>query len=183
MFLRLDQQAGVLAEDNDSGPNFRNAVNERILPQPPKMPLAPGRLSPVGSSCPLTEVMLRILSAATSGSNRADISKYDICCLHDAVRIALSNGPMVQHGGRIMGGDELMYGRSGLLWAVMNIRAHTFDEESTKALAPVLGAVPRLVDVIIDAGRQGSKEYSKKGTRNSLPLMWVWSEGSYYLGA
>lgn len=183
MFLRLDQQAGVLAEDNDSGPNFRNAVNERILPQPPKMPLAPGRLSPVGSSCPLTEVMLRILSAATSGSNRADISKDDIRCLHDAVRIALSNGPMVQHGGRIMGGDELMYGRSGLLWAVMNIRAHTFDEESTKALAPVLGAVPRLVDVIIDAGRQGSKEYSKKGTRNSLPLMWVWSEGSYYLGA
>ena len=183
MFLRLDKQARVLAEENDSVPDFRKVVDERILPYPPKVPLAPGRLSPVGSSCPLSEVMLRILSPDILGSSKPDVSKDDIRCLHDAVKIALSNGPMVHHGDRTMGGDELMYGRSGLLWALINIRAHIFNEETTEALAPVLGAIPCLIDVIIDAGRQGSEEYSKNGTSNSLPLMWMWSEGLYYLGA
>lgn len=184
MLLRLDQQAKVLAEKGTPVPDFRDIVNERTSLQGPSMPLVPGRLSPVGSSCPLTAILLCILSTATVGTGVADISKNDARCLSDAVRIALSNGHMVSHGGRDMGGDELMYGRSGLLWAIMNIRTHRFSDETAQALAPVFESVPRLVDVIIDAGRKGSKEYIKKyGEKGSLPLMWVWAEGSYYLGA
>lgn len=184
MFLRLDQQAKVLAEKGTPVPDFREIVNVRTLSFDPSMPLVSGRLSPVGSSCPLTAVLLRILSAATVGTGGADISKDDTRCLSDAVRIALSNGHMVSHGGRVMGCDELMYGRSGLLWAILNIRVHKFSEETAKDLIPVFESVLRLVDVMIDAGRQGSKDYIKMyGTKGSLPLMWVWTEGSYYLGA
>lgn len=184
MFMRLDQQAQVLAEKGAPVPDYREIVNERTLPQGPSMPLSPGRLSPVGSSCPLTAVLLRILSATTLNGGGSDVSKDDIRCLYDAVKMALSNGHVVSHGGRNMGGDELMYGRAGLLWAIMNIRVHRFSEDTTKALTPIFEAVPSLVDEIIDAGRQGSRDYMKKyGARSSLPLMWVWMEGSYYLGA
>lgn len=183
MFLRLDQQAQALA-DKDSAAPFRKIVNERILPHGPDLPLLPTRLSPIGSSCPLSAVVLRVLSAATSGSEGATISKDDIRSLYDAVEMALSIPPVVSHGNRNTGVDELLFGRAGLLWALLNMRTHRFNKEAANALAPVFEAVPRLVDVIVDAGRQGSKSYSKQhGTKGSLPLMWTWMEGYVGIGA
>lgn len=184
MFLRLDQQAKVLADKDTPAPDFRNVVNERILPHGPDLPLLPGRLSPVGSSCPLSAVVLRILSAATSKGANAGVSKEDVRCLQEATEMALSIPPVVPHGSRNMGVDELLFGRAGLLWALLNMRVHRFNQETAKGLGPVFEAVPRLIDVIVDAGRQGSKSYSKQqGTKGCLPLMWTWMEGYFGLGA
>lgn len=182
MFLRLDQQARVLAEKDSPAPDYRKIANERILPHGPDLPLLPARLSPVGSSCPLSAVVLRVLKAASDGD--AGVSKDDLRRLHDAVEMALSTPPAVSYSSRVMGTDEVLFGRAGLLWALINIRTRKFDKETSNALSPVLEAIPRLIDVIIDAGRHGSRNYSNQhGTKASLPLMWVWMEGYYGLGA
>lgn len=184
MFLRLDQQAQVLADKDSSAPDFRTIVDQRILLHGPELPLLPTRLSPIGSSCPLSAVVLRVLSAATSSSEGAGISKDDIRCLYDAVEMALSMPPVVPHGNRNMGVDELLFGRAGLLWALLNIRTHRFNQEAASALSPVFEAIPRLIDVVVDAGRQGAESYSKQhGTKGSFPLMWTWMEGYVGIGA
>jgi hypothetical protein len=83
-----------------------------------------------------------------------------------------------------MGGDEMLYGRAGLLWALLNVRAHQFDDETQKALSPVLNKIPELLRVMIDAGRQGSKDYNQKnGDPDAHPLMYAWMEGHYCFGA
>ncbi|RMJ26649.1 hypothetical protein PHISP_02461 [Aspergillus sp. HF37] len=120
---------------------------------------------------------------ATSGSDGA-VSGDDVRCLFDAVRMALAIPPVVSHGGRNMGVDELMLGRAGLLWGLLNMRTHRFNEKAANALSPVFEAVPRLIGVMIDAGRKGSTSYSRQhGTKDSLPLMWTWMEGYSGLGA
>lgn len=183
MFLRLDQQAQALADHDSPPPDFRRVVNGRVLPHGPDLPLLPARLSPLGSSCPLSAVVLRVLSAATSGSEGA-VSGDDVRCLFDAVRMALAIPPVVSHGGRNMGVDEVMLGRAGLLWALLNMRTHRFNEKTANALSPIFEAVPRLIGVIIDAGRKGSTSYSRQhGTKGALPLMWTWMEGYSGLGA
>lgn len=85
--------------------------------------------------------------------------------------------------GRNIGGDEVLYGRAGLLWAILNLREHVFDEKTREALQPVFKAVPELVDAIINAGKKTAHEFAKAvGTEQALPLMWMWME-QHYLGA
>ncbi|KAH8422845.1 lanthionine synthetase C family protein [Aspergillus melleus] len=179
-FLRLDRQRELIAVQGDSPTDFGRIVQERIPSQGPKVKLQPGRLSPVGSSSPLTAVVMRILAAASYGQK---VNADDIELLQDAVNVALQNGPIVPHGGRMMGGDEVLFGRAGLLWAVLNIREHTFDEQTMAFLQPVFDTVPALIDAIVDAGRLGRKAYiDKHGSEGALPLMWTWMEGHYGLG-
>lgn len=78
----------------------------------------------------------------------------------------------------------MLYGRAGLLWVLLNIRAHRYDEETQAALSPVLAAIPDLVRVIVEAGRHGSEEFTQKhGTQDAHPLMYPWKEGHYFFGA
>lgn len=140
-------------------------------------------LSPVGSSSCLTAVVLRIL-AVTEGDANGTVSKDDITCLEKAVGLALASPRMVSHRGKTMGCDEVLYGRAGLLWALVNLRAHMFDQATTDALVPIFESVPKLVDVLINSGRQGSEVYIKEyGEQTALPLMWEWMEGRFGLGA
>ncbi|KAK1141214.1 hypothetical protein N8T08_009253 [Aspergillus melleus] len=120
---------------------------------------------------------------AVAASYGQKVNADDIELLQDAVNVALQNGPIVPHGGRMMGGDEVLFGRAGLLWAILNIREHTFDEQTMAFLQPVFDAVPALIDAIVDAGRLGRKAYiDKHGSEGALPLMWTWMEGHYGLG-
>lgn len=67
---------------------------------------------------------------------------------------------------------------------LLNVRAHQYDEETHKALSPVLESIPDLVRVIIEAGRHGSKEFTQKhGVQDAHPLMYPWKEGHYFFGA
>ncbi|CAI7587591.1 unnamed protein product [Penicillium glandicola] len=187
-FLRLDYQSSVLEDDKAASLDYRRYALQRIPSSLPDTPLLSSRLSPIGSSSPLTAVTLRILGEFAKNnwedSANVSIAKEDITCLHDAMQGALENEPLVTHNGRKMGGDEMLFGRAGLLWLLLNIRAHHFDQETQEFLAPVLGGIPELIRVIVDAGRQGSKEYTEKnGVQDAHPLMYVWMEGYYGFGA
>ncbi|KAJ5130828.1 uncharacterized protein N7515_006867 [Penicillium bovifimosum] len=187
-FLRLDYQSSVLEDSTAASPDYRRYALQRIPSSLPDAPLLASRLSPIGSSSPMTAVTLRILATLAkqdwqSGSNVGVVGE-DISCLHDAVQLALKNEPIVPHDGRKMGGDEMLFGRAGLLWTLLNIRAHQFDQRTQHALSPVLEAIPELIRVIVDAGQQGSRAYiEKNGEENAHPLMYVWMEGYFGFGA
>lgn len=138
----------------------------------------------MGSSSSLTAAVLRILAATTAAEDaRGSISKDDISSLEKAVGLALANPPLINYRGQNIGVDEVLYGRAGLLWAILNLRTRGFDTETRNALLSIFETVPKLIDVIVDAGRQGSRDYIKKyGEKNALPLMWIWMEGRYGLG-
>ncbi|KAJ5648114.1 hypothetical protein N7490_004486 [Penicillium lividum] len=187
-FLRLDYQSSVLNDENVSRPDYRQLALERIPSEFPETPLLPSRLSPAGSFSPISAVSLRVFSALAKSNWGKDfkpsLSQQDITCLLDASNQALKNAPLVHHDGRNMGGDEMLYGRAGLLWTLLNIRTHQFDDETQKALGPVHETIPKMIDVIIDSGRQGSKDYiEKNGAQDAHPLMYAWMEGHYCFGA
>ncbi|KGO76557.1 hypothetical protein PITC_088360 [Penicillium italicum] len=187
-FLRLDYQSSVLEDPKVTSFNYLRYALQRIPSSLPDTPLLASRLSPVGSCSPVTAVILRILGTLAKNdwqdSANFSIAREDIACLHEAMQWALKNEPLVAHNGRMMGGDEMLFGRAGLLWALLNVRAHNFDQETLEALSPVLGAIPELIRVIVDAGRQGSKEYTEKNeAQDAHPLMYAWIEGYYCFGA
>lgn len=136
----------------------------------------------------MTAVTLHILSAVAEnnwGSDvRPSLSPELITYLQDAVNFALKNEAIVPHGEHRMGGDEMLYGRAGLLWLLLNVRVHRFSDDTETALSPLLDMVPRLIRVIIEAGREGSKDYEQKhGEKDTHPLMYAWMEGHYAFGA
>ncbi|KAJ5477083.1 hypothetical protein N7539_007227 [Penicillium diatomitis] len=187
-FLRLDYQNPVLSSGNATASSFLKDALARIPCGLPDVPLIPSRLSPAGSFSPLAAVTLRILAeVAKSGwgaGERPSIAPELIKCLEDAVNLALENPWILPHGEHRMGGDEILYGRAGLLWLLLNVRAHQYDESTTKLLSPVLAKLPNLIGVIIDAGREGSKHYRQEHSdEDAHPLMYAWMEGHYGFGA
>lgn len=136
----------------------------------------------------MTPVILRILATIAKANWQTDakpsLLREDVTCLQDVANQALKNGPILPQADGAVGGEDMLYGRTGLLWALLNVRAHQFDEETQKALSPVMAMIPELIRVIIEAGRHGSKEYIQKhGDKDAHPLMYVWKEGHYFFGA
>jgi hypothetical protein len=85
-----------------------------------------------------------------------------------------------------LGGDELIFGRAGLLWALLTLKKHMTraSEVLTTHISTALQSIPKLVDAIIAGGKQGSQDFIKlHGLENALPLMWQWMDGYYALGA
>ncbi|KAK9372470.1 uncharacterized protein V1513DRAFT_452318 [Lipomyces chichibuensis] len=182
-FLRLARQAPYLAENGEFSPDFRRLASQLILPNGSQLHLQPRQLSPIGYS-PLAAIVTRILASITAEEAASGISENDISNFHKAVELSLELGHVIHHGGHNMGIDEVLYGRAGLLWAILHIRTQVFDANAREALLPVFEAVPKLVDVIIQAGRQGSRDFAERyGEQNAFPLMWIWHEGYYGLGA
>ncbi|KAL2001615.1 hypothetical protein VTN02DRAFT_1524 [Thermoascus thermophilus] len=187
-FLRLERQAGSLSSKNAAPlQDFRKLARERILPEGPEAYFHPGRLSPLESPY-LAAITLRLTAACsladeTKGDSGQSISAQDIADLGEAVQLALQHGHIVVHRGRNIGGDEVLYGRAGLLWAILNLRQHVFDEKTAEALEPTFRAVPELVDAIINAGKKTTQAFAEvAGPEQALPLMWMWME-QHYLGA
>lgn len=187
-FLRLDYQSSVLADASKPSPDYRGFALKRIPSGFPDCPLLPSRISPAGSFSPVAAATLHILSTVAQANwqpgSKPSLAQEDINILHEATKLALQNEHLVPHDGRNMGGDEMLYGRAGLLWVLLNIRSHEFQEETKEALSPIFDAIPKLVDVIIDAGRQGSKDYIEQhGDADAHPLMYPWMEDRYCFGA
>lgn len=91
-------------------------------------------------------------------------------------------------------GSEVLYGRAGLLYAVLRLRSSVDhwnpsdpEQQSIKiltALRPLISeeVVAQLVKSIIQQGRNGSTTYAAEITFESVPpLMWSWY-GKRYLG-
>ena len=151
---------------------------------------SPGRISPIGSSS-LSTLIVRILAACQDPSRRP-IPGDDIRALKSVVQRALD----LEHvtvgssaSGERSGVDEVLYGRAGLLWAVLSISGYVGngdgdgDGELWRALRPVCEAVPRLVDSIVDAGKRGARDFvAVYGEKDAFPLMWLYKDERYSLG-
>ncbi|EEQ85007.1 hypothetical protein RJZ56_007199 [Blastomyces dermatitidis] len=178
MFLRLQQQASYV-EDGEEAPRLASGFYERAYSRisysvSETSHLRPGRLSPLGSST-LGACVLRV-SAALAGPTLQKASALDIDILKTATEFAIKQGT-------VLGGDEALYGRAGLLLALLQIRQQCKDEENTAALTPVFTMIPRLVTIILESGRVGATDYEDAyGDQDVLPLMWPW-HNKYYLGA
>ncbi|KAJ5585089.1 uncharacterized protein N7459_004889 [Penicillium hispanicum] len=187
-FLRIDYQSPVLIGKSGPSLDYRRYALQRIPSGFPDAPLRASRLSAAASLSPLPGVILRILATVAQTNWDQDarpcLSLEDITCLLDATNLALRNGCVFTHDDQVMGADDMLYGRAGLLWALLNVRAHRYDKETERALSPVMETIPDLIRVIIDAGRQGSNDYiDKHGAQDAHPLMYTWLPGHYFFGA
>lgn len=183
-YLRLAHQAPSLEESGESIPNFYALSVARIPEHGPDLPLQIGGLSPLPSKSPVAAVAVRILHKSATDI-AGTISDADIACLGDAVKLALSHGATSFYHGHDLGADEVLFGRTGLLWVLLNIRAKadTFPSAQRQLLRPVLGKIPDLLRRIVDSGREGSAHYVKKhGEKDALPLMWPWKPGHCGIG-
>lgn len=188
-YLRLAYQSLYLRVGEESPlPDFRALATARINLNQLSLDIQPGRLSPV-SSAALGAVVLRIIgctslsvSVSRVESQNNDL-KNDMKALLSAIEIATQQSHTVPFRGHSMGGDDIMTGRAGLLWAIANIQQHVFDDGIQQELNPIFEALPKLLDAIMDAGRVGAQEYTaKNGDANAFPLMWLWLDGHYGLG-
>ncbi|RDW67412.1 lanthionine synthetase C family protein [Aspergillus mulundensis] len=179
-YLRLGHQVKSLGATAD----FYTLAGSRIPVQGPDVPLRIGGLSPLASKSPIATVTLRILHKCLT--DQADgISHSDLECLTEAVQLALSHGSTAFYHGHNLGADEVLFGRAGLLWALLNIRTTTAESPPSQKerLQPILDEIPELIRFIIDAGREGAADYAKKhGRKAALPLMWPWKPGDYGVG-
>lgn len=193
MFLRLEQQAHALSDfDHIIGgfepplPDFRTLAKENVTPHSVlKHNIQPGRPSPLCSPS-LGASFIRILATAhESGSSVLSPNiKNEIAALHEALENAIDQDPVIVRNGHSMGGDEVLYGRAGLLWALGSIDRHNLDLGTAQALRPILGIESKLWDAIMNAGRRGSEEYARiHGKTEALPLMWPWIDEYYGLGS
>ncbi|KIV99957.1 uncharacterized protein PV09_08470 [Verruconis gallopava] len=136
----------------------------------------PGRPSPITSST-IGALVLRVLSGQWQ--------EQDPKNLLAVLEIAVAQGPTFRFLDRPMGVDELVYGRAGLLWAILEIWKRCPDQETQSAFAPVFQSVHRLVRAIVDAGHAGAKAYRDRAAKESsvdMPLMWPWFDDFYALG-
>lgn len=180
-FLRLERQKDVLGETKL--PGFGRLASERIIPVGNVKIPPPGYMSPVGSS--LGPLAMRVLAALEHPGQ--SVSQNDINLLNTAVQRSLGHGHVVSSssGDHIRGVDEVLYGRAGLLWVVISIRyyRHMLNEMKVNTES-LFEAIPKLVKMIIDGGRRGARDYVKNyGEKGALPLMWVYKDERYSLGA
>lgn len=186
-FLRLERQRESIGS---SSLHCANLAYERIIQTPTDVHLLPGRMSPIGS--PLGPVFLRILAVCEDHNlnlgRGLSVSPEDASALNDAVQRSLQHGPVVSFRHHSLGGDEVLYGRAGLLWALLTIQRHILEEKTKTAvgreLRAAMKAIPPLINAIIAAGKQGSRKFiEKNGPSDAFPLMWPWIEDYYGLGA
>lgn len=185
MALRLQRQAKYLPTEDVPIENLilelQKLVNTKLKPHNAKGSCHPGRISPLGSAS-LGAAVVRIIAAAQrfispSGNVHHRVHQRDILAIRAAMDVALQQGTDI-------GGDELLYGRVGLLHALLNIRNLQLDDESKEALEKLaFKDISQLVDHIVNSGKLGARDYLKPhGEQESMPLMWPW-HGKYYTGA
>lgn len=88
-------------------------------------------------------------------------------------------------------GCEVLYGRAGLLYALLLLRSELADNKQSSPVHEVVdqlssdGNIQILVDDIVERGRFGAKEYADEldqDEKEDAPaLMWIW-HGRRYLG-
>jgi hypothetical protein len=189
MFLRLENQAAYITDSSESlpGPDFRRLANARIPRKLPKLSLQHGRLSPLYSPS-LGAAVLRIMSAGSvsllgSGHPSAEPRTEDVVAIREAIETAMHQEPAITRNGHSMGVDEVLAGRAGLLAALVDLQRHVVNNEMRRTLQPVFEAIPKLANVITEAGVKGAENYVKvHGEKDAMPLMWPWIDNYYGLG-
>lgn len=178
MFLRLERQSPYISEkDQPPLPDFRKLAEAYTSREQLRL----GRLSPLGSESLGAPVTRIVAGCSAFDSNRTGpydrVHGRDIITLREAIQAAVRQG-------KDMGGDEALYGRVGLLWAILNLRQCNVEDERVQVeLEQISGSVQSLVDLIMETGKLGAQNYARDHEREgALPLMWMWHD-RYYLGA
>ncbi|KAG9017683.1 hypothetical protein FRB90_000273 [Tulasnella sp. 427] len=87
-----------------------------------------------------------------------------------------------------LGGDEVLYGKAGLLWGMLNVRAALAEglgqERNREELEEFINddSIRDLVENIVEDGKAGAEDYKAEYGREGPELAWPW-HGKYYLGA
>ena len=192
MFLRLSVQYDAAGLGSHFPSTFRAkvpAIISRLLPDPGTRlnGLKHGRLSPLDSSSgPAFMYVLASLSFPAMDFGHGVMTERNawhaaIKTLRTARRFAVED--------ESLGGDEVLYGRAGLLWALINLRSwlksdtRGVDGYRREDLQKVVGeSIETLVESILVTGNTGAMLYERGHNGISLPLMWEW-QGKHYLGA
>lgn len=210
MFLRLAVQLKCANLDQDFKHEFTSAapaiIGSCLVPLRAHHP-RPGRLSPLDSTIgPALVLVLASLTypSLTLSVHASDPSKANdrarvqdlpwseaVTTLRRAVRLALADDSL--------GEDEVLYGRAGLLWGLLNLQAHLeadaranasggeharLDADRKHDLESILdgGTVEQLLNKIMKAGIAEAQIFKETYGDGGMPLMWSWHE-KYYLGA
>lgn len=184
--LRLERQRSSIQHETDQ--DYYQIASDLIIQTPTNIELIDGRLSALASN--VGPSFMRILAYCEQLNLRtqADLTpdSEDFRLFNQAVERATLHSPVYTFKGFSLGGDELIFGRAGLLWALLTLKKHV--TRASKPLTPhistALQSIPKLVGAIIAGGKQGSQHFIKlHGPKHALPLMWQWMEGYYALGA
>lgn len=87
-----------------------------------------------------------------------------------------------------LGGDEVLYGKAGLLWGMLNVRAALSEglgqDRHREELEEFINedSIKDLVENIIEDGKAGAEDYKSEFGHEGPELAWSW-HGKYYLGA
>jgi len=157
-----------------------------IVPSFP-LDLKPGRPSPLGSTA-LGAMMLRFKLGCAD--------EQDLFNLYSAVGLALKQETTFEMRGHQMGGDEVLFGRAGLLSAMLEIKkeaSHTQQGQSDGPGAEISrkiaefanNAIPKLTRTIVQAGKEGGDKMLKSAADpgSACPISWPWIDSYYSLGA
>lgn len=183
--LRLERQKSSIQQTDQ---DYYQVASNLITPAPTNIELTDGRLSALASN--VGPSFMRILAYCEQLNLRPDTAltpdPEHFRIFNQAVERAVLHGSVYTFKGFSLGGDELIFGRAGLLWAVLTLKKHVnrTSEVLTAHISTALQSIPKLVDAIFAGGRQGSQDFIKlHGPKDALPLMWQWMEGYYALGA
>lgn len=87
-FLRLDYQSAILEDKTTPSPDYRQHALQRIPEGLPDFPLRADKLSPGGSFCTVTPVILRTLATVAGANWQSEailsLPREDIAVLQDA---------------------------------------------------------------------------------------------------
>jgi hypothetical protein len=80
-----------------------------------------------------------------------------------------------------MGVDEVLAGRAGLLWSLLELKRRRVSVDCDQFLAT---AVPKLADAIIREGEEAAREFEQRRRDNGehFPLLWRWIDEYHSLG-
>lgn len=187
MYMRLALQASAAGLSRDLYDRLPTYIRSHLPTQQHPYVPRPGRLSPLDSRVgPAVIELLFELHYPDSAPNW----KVSIETLRNAVDVAIED--------KSIGGDEVLYGRAGLLWAMLALRKMVANERQgdvvNQAIQEVVNdeSTRRMVEAIMTAGRElllgpSKDEYhAMLGTRSGegevSPLLWPW-HGELYLGA
>ncbi|EED23859.1 lanthionine synthetase C family protein, putative [Talaromyces stipitatus ATCC 10500] len=188
----IQQKAEQNSQTNYPSQDYFQLASDLIMQTPSDIEQIDGRLSPLASE--VGQSFMRILAYCEQLNLQpeADTSPdpEDFRIFNQAVERATLHGPVYTFKGFSLGGDELIFGRAGLLWSLLTLKTHAnltpraTEELLTTRLSTAIQSIPKLVNAIIDGGKQGSQEFVKLyDSKEALPLMWQWMEGYYALGA
>ena len=204
MYLRLQFHSKAVQLPPELTSGFDETIR-KLIHLPYEIEISSRRLSPIETEvgAAVLEIMRQLsLENSTSTSRLAD---RDQLRWVNALRILKGNiNAALEHDRHIRsgGGCEVLYGRAGLLWTLINLRRLCDDAHLGTSRRRGSGGGRRsvmlrklaeyvrdevlqvLVDMIVSAGKKGAEMYEEQyGERPvGMRLIWNWHD-AWYLGA